>query len=259
MKFNIITVFPELIAHHFNYGVCGAAVKKEIIGLNILNLRDFTTDKHQTVDDKPFSGSDGMLLKYEPLSKAVESLPKSNKSKIISLSPQGRVWSDAKANAYAQDVSEVTFVCGRYAGIDQRFVNKYVDEEISIGDYVISGGEMAAVIVMDSIMRKIPGVLGNKDSSVKDSFAHQLLEAPAFTRPREIDGESAPEAYLSGNHKLIKDLDLALSVLVTHFKRPDLISDTSRVKPAAQFIKKTLSKKEIKVCGLCPEKIEGLL
>lgn len=257
MKFNIVTVFPELISNHFNYGVCGSAIKKEIIGLNILNLRDFTMDKHQTVDDKPFSGSDGMLLKYEPLSKAVESLSDS-KGTVISLSPQGKVWSEGMAQSYAAEKKEITFICGRYAGLDQRFINNYVDEEISIGDYVISGGEMAALVVMDTIMRKVPGVLGNSESAIKDSFSNQLLEAPAFTRPREVSGLSVPEAYLSGNHKLIAGLDNALSILVTFFKRPDLISESHDTKASAQFILKTLSKEEMIICGLCPKKVEDL-
>jgi tRNA (guanine37-N1)-methyltransferase len=242
MRFSVITIFPEMIEAFCRQGVLGQARAKNLLQVHTLNPREFTSDFHKTVDDRPFGGGDGMIMLAEPLEKALRSLgalsleekaqahqagrPLAEK-KVIYLSPQGTVLDDARVGELAE-MEEIILLCGRYGGIDQRIINHYVDEEISIGDYVLSGGELAAGVMIDAVARKIPGVLGHEASAHQDSFSMGLmglLETPSFTRPREYLGEKVPDILLSGNHAQIEAWKKAVSILTTLLKRPDLVLD----------------------------------
>lgn len=233
IKFNIISIFPEMITQALSYGVVGRGIKDKKLSVKTINLRDFANDKYQTVDDKPYGGGDGMLLKPEPMTKAIESLGIKEKNQLIStdktqghkvvyLSPQGSLWTDAKAKKWVKECKELTFICGRYGGLDQRIIDLYIDEEISIGDYVLSGGELPALALVDSISRFIPDLLGHEDSAHEDSFNQGLLEAPQFTRPAIFKSLPVPEVLVSGDHQKIKQYKKDLSISVTQAKRPDL-------------------------------------
>lgn len=259
MKFEFITLFPELISQGMNTGVVGQAVKKEIISYGLTNPRDFTSDVHRTVDDRPYGGGDGMLMLAEPLSQAIETVLRRGPAKVIYTSPQGRQLDQKMVRELSREKS-LLLICGRYGGIDQRLINEYVDEQISIGDYVVSGGELPALVICDSVARQIPGVLGNPSSPIYDSFSESLLEAPQFTRPREFRGQNVPGFFLSGDHRKIEELRQALSVVTTTLHRPDLL----RAKDLSESdfrrslkVLEGLSVSELKACGL--GEIEELL
>lgn len=226
MKFKIITLFPNLIEAMTSEGVVAQAKKKQLIQVESIQPRDFTQDLHKTVDDRPFGGGDGMVMMAEPLMAAIDKAKTmSDRAQVIYLSPQGQPLGQEMVEQLATQ-QELILICGRYAGIDQRIINQRVDLEISLGDYVLSGGELAAAVLIDAVSRRVPGVLGHADSSEEDSFSSRLgglLEAPSFTRPREFLGEQVPEVLLSGNHKKIADWKRQVSVLTTLAKRPDLI------------------------------------
>jgi tRNA (guanine37-N1)-methyltransferase len=222
-SFQVITLFPEMIQATMSAGVFSQAQKNSLLSLSCVNPREFATDLHRTVDDRPFGGGDGMIMLAEPLEKSIVKAKAQNPhAKVIYLSPQGLPLTHAKAKSLSESAG-VILVCGRYGGIDQRVINEFVDEEISIGNYVISGGELAACVLMDAVSRFIPGVLGHHESADKDSFSAGLLEHPNYTRPREYHGQEVPEVLLSGNHKKILEWKKILSFLVTLQKRPDLI------------------------------------
>ncbi len=225
MRFSVITLFPELIEYIFSKGVVGQAHQAQLIQVECVNPRTFTEDVHKTVDDRPFGGGDGMIMLVEPLVQSLNSLI-SPQAKVIYMSPQGVPLTDQKVTELSSE-KQLILICGRYGGIDQRFINEFVDEEISIGDYVLSGGELAAAVLIEAVSRKLPGVLGNQQSSEMDSFSNQRLEEPCFTRPRECLGQSVPEVLLSGNHKKIQDWRSKLRDLVTLKKRPDLLKMNS--------------------------------
>lgn len=233
---DVITLFPEMIEAAVSHGVLHQALKADLLRVNALTPREFTEDRHRTVDDRPFGGGDGMILLAEPLEKtikkAVQAFTESsikaginpaqhNTSRVIYLSPQGQTLTDEKARSLSKE-KHLVLICGRYGGIDQRLINAYVDEEISIGDYVLSGGELGALVVLDALARFIPGVLGHGDSADQDSFAQGLLEHPNFTKPRSYLEQDVPEVLLSGNHALITNWKRQVSALVTLKKRPDL-------------------------------------
>ncbi len=259
MEINIITLFPGFFYSPLKIGILGRAVQSGFLKVHFANLRDFTEDNYQSVDDSPFGGGDGMVMKYEPLKKAVESF--SNK-KIIYLSPQGKKWDYKTARACAEQNENLTFICGRYGGVDQRFINEYVEEEISIGDYVLSGGEPALLVILDSLSRFIKGALGNECSVEEESFEQDhLLEAPQWTRPQEITGYKIPEVILSGHHKNIQNFRYLMSVLVTAVKRPDLL----KLNPAGQkdlpkAIKmiQAFSQEELNACGISAKYLTAL-
>lgn len=220
--FQVITVFPEMIQGIFSQGIVFQALKKGLLQLESITPRSFTEDIHKTVDDRPFGGGDGMILLTEPLEKALNAAKeKRPKARVIYLSPQGSTLTDAKVLALAQN-PDLILLCGRYGGVDQRILNRFVDEEISVGDYVLSGGELAAAVVIDSVARQLPGVLGHADSALKESFRGGALEAPLFTRPQEFEGEKVPEVLLSGHHAKIEAWRRQVGLLVTLQKRPDL-------------------------------------
>lgn len=223
-RFQVLTLFPELIKAGAESGVLGQAQKKSLLSVNTVNPRDYTSDVHKTVDDRPFGGGDGMVMLYEPLKKAFEDLKsKDSTGPLIYLSPQGSLWNDKKARSFAGNPSgSMTLLCGRYAGVDQRFISEFVDEEISIGDYILSGGELAALCVIDSVARFIPGVLGNQASPHQESLANGLLECPQLTRPRDLPGFQVPEVLTGGNHALIEEFRFDVSLVRTYFLRPDL-------------------------------------
>ncbi|WP_413561457.1 tRNA (guanosine(37)-N1)-methyltransferase TrmD [Bdellovibrio sp. HCB209] len=220
LKIDVITLFPEMIQNAVSYGVLGQALKSDRLNVQAHTPREFTSDRHKTVDDRPFGGGDGMIMLAETLEKTIQKVKHKN-SRVIYLSPQGEVLTDEKARSLANE-EHLVLICGRYGGIDQRIINSHVDEEISIGDYVLSGGELGALVVVDALSRFIPGVLGHNESADKDSFSAGLLEHPNFTRPREYLGEEVPAVLLGGNHKLIGEWKNKVSALVTLVKRPDL-------------------------------------
>ncbi len=253
LRFNIIGIFNNLIENYFSQGVVGRAVEQQLLSIDYINLRDFTSDVHQSVDDKPFGGSDGMLMSYQPLEKALNSV---GSSKVIYLSPRGRVFNAEMAKKWSQCKTPITLISGRYAGVDERLIQNRVDEEVSIGDFVLSGGEIAAMAVIDSVARFVPGVLGSKNSSEKDSFSNILLEGPQFTRPQSVAGLNVPEVLTSGHHLKIEEFNQALSVLTTLKLRPDLIKlallnktiTKQNVESAFNYLE-TLNEIEQQACG----------
>ena len=225
MTFHIITIFPEFFQSPFRYGVVGRAVEAGIVRLTVHNLRDWTHDRHQTVDDRPFGGGEGMLLKPEPLFDAVEQiLPERNPSKrVILLSAQGRRFDQAAARRLAA-CDEIVLICGRYEGVDERVAEHLADEELSIGDYVLSGGELAAAVVIDATARLAPGVLGNGDSALFESFSQEsMLDCPQYTRPADFRGWRIPETLLGGNHEEIRRWRRQAALEKTARLRPDLL------------------------------------
>lgn len=264
MHFNVITLFPKMIEDALKYGVVGQAYSSQKITLKTLNPRAFTKDKHHTVDDRPFGGGDGMVMLYEPLKQTIESLGHSAGLRVC-LSAHGERWSDSKARVWAQKKSNVTLICGRYGGFDQRFINEFIDAEISIGDYILSGGELAALVIIDSVARMRPEVLGNAESIENESFsADGLLESSLFTRPQfqqmqplsKDDNASSllpsvPKVFISGDHKRIQAARRMISLLITAQKRPDLITRAHQLEiKKSQELLKEFSDEELAVCGL---------
>jgi tRNA (guanine37-N1)-methyltransferase len=228
MRLGIISIFPEMFQALTDYGVSGRAVGNGMVDVTAWNPREFTTDRHQTVDDRPYGGGPGMLMKVGPLKQAIAAAKAKNgsNSKVIYLSPQGQTLTQQKAQELANEESLI-FIAGRYEGIDERLIEAHVDEEISIGDYVLSGGELAAMVVMDSIIRLVPEVLGHDLSAVEDSFVNGLLDCPHYTRPENIDGHVVPDILLGGNHEKIKRWRLKQALGRTWQRRPDLIAKKS--------------------------------
>lgn len=222
MKFGVITLFPEMFTALTDQGVVGKAFSDQL-SIQFFNPRDFTGDKYRTVDDRPFGGGPGMLMMAEPLARAVEAakleLPT---AKVVFMSPQGEVFNQKKAEALSKTES-VILVCGRYEGIDQRFIDTFIDMELSIGDFVLSGGEVPAMAVMDAVARLMPGVLGHADSAVQDSFNNGRLDHPHYTRPEEWRGQKVPDVLLSGHHKNIEKWRAEKALEATQKRRPDLL------------------------------------
>ncbi len=225
MRIAVISIFPEMLRAITDFGVTRRAVKNGLIEIHCINPRDFAYDRHQKVDERPFGGGPGMLMMVQPLRdailKAKELLPEAS---VIYLSPQGRVFSHGAAVEMAGR-REIIFLCGRYEGIDERVIESLVDEEWSIGDYVLSGGELAAMVMIDAVSRMIPGVLGDQESAAEDSFVRGLLDYPQYTRPEEIDGMRVPEVLLSGNHQEIRKWRLGMSLARTYERRPDILKN----------------------------------
>ncbi len=224
MWLGIVSLFPGMFDAVTEYGVTGRAVKKELLQLEFWNPRDFATDKHHTVDDRPYGGGPGMLMKVEPLRDAILAAKAAagSDAKVIYMSPQGRPL-DQQGVLELSSRERMVIIAGRYEGIDERVVETLVDEEWSIGDYVLSGGELAALTLIDSVSRMVPGVLGHEDSAEEDSFASGLLDCPHYTRPEEIDGQVVPDVLLSGNHAAIRRWRLQQSLGRTWLRRPDLL------------------------------------
>ncbi len=224
MKFGIVTLFPEMI-DSLKFGITGRALKQKLIEIDCWNPRDYTANKHRTVDDRTYGGGPGMLMKVEPLTKAIDAAKHEIPGKVVYLSPQGRVFNQKAACEMAKREA-IIFVAGRYEGIDERVIESHVDEEWSIGDYVLSGGELATMVIIDSIVRLLPGALGHEDSADQDSFMdHGLLDFPQYTRPEEFNGTKVPDVLLKGNHKTIEEWRLKQALGRTWQRRPDLLAD----------------------------------
>ena len=241
MNFNILTIFPDLF-DTLDHGVIGKAKNNGSFSINLHDIRKHAVNKHGQIDGKPYGGGEGMLMMPQPLKKSLEDIPKNKIGKVIYLSPQGKPLNNIKAKELSTEKS-ITFICGRYEGIDQRFIDKYVDEEISIGDFIISGGELAALCSIDAIVRHIPGVLGNEDSSESDTFSNGLLKGPQYSRPENFEDLEVPSILLSGDHKKIEDWKELKSLEATISIKPELLNDVKLTKKQRKLLEDLLSQR----------------
>ncbi len=221
MKIDILTLFPEMF-EPLKASILGRALEKNIFELNLIDIRSFSLDKHKKVDDYIFGGGDGMLMTPQPLYDAIMSV-KTDKSYCVYMSPKGTVLTQNKVKAIANDVEHLIIVCGHYEGIDQRIIDLCIDEQVSIGDYVLTGGELPAMVLADAVLRYVPNVLHSDTSVVDESFSDKLLEYPQYTRPREFMGLSVPEVLINGNHKEIEKWKSEQKISETKKFRPDLL------------------------------------
>lgn len=229
MRFDIITIFPEIFRGVFEFGIIRRAVEANLLELHIHDLRDFTFDRHHQVDDRPFGGGAGMVMKPEPLFRAVEALThKAEETRVVLMSPQGKPFNQQMAKEFAE-VPRLLLICGRYEGIDERVVENLVTDEVSIGDYVLSGGEIPAMVIVDAVTRLLPGALGCGESAEQDSFSNGLLDYPHYTRPADYRGLKVPEVLLSGHHAEIDKWRRERATEKTRKNRPDLLAE--RAKP----------------------------
>ena len=230
MWIGVVTLFPEMFQAVSGSGITRRAVEKGILELEFWNPRDYTSDKHRTVDDKPYGGGPGMLMKVEPLDKAINAAKTASehKCKVIYLSPQGQRLDQKKLSELANEEALI-LVAGRYEGIDERLIDSVIDEELSVGDYVLSGGELPAMVLIDGVTRLQAGAVGDAESVIADSFVDGLLDYPQYTRPEEVAGASVPEVLLSGNHKEIARWRLKQALGRTFERRPDLINDLTEI------------------------------
>lgn len=224
MHVSVISIFPEMFAAISEYGITSRAVKQGLLELRCWNPRDFTDDRHQTVDDRPFGGGPGMVMKIQPLECALAAARQvaGEGAKVIYLSPQGQTLKQASVRELVREQSLI-LIAGRYEGIDERFIETHVDEEWSIGDYVLSGGELPAMVLIDAVTRLLPGALGHADSAEEDSFTDGLLDCPHYTRPEVYEGKRVPDVLLSGNHEHIRRWRLMQSLGRTQERRADLL------------------------------------
>jgi tRNA (guanine37-N1)-methyltransferase len=225
MKIDVLTLFPEMFTGVFGQSILQKAAEKSAVHYNVVNFRDYANNKHNSVDDYPYGGGAGMVLKPQPIFDAVAALKEnadSKKTKVILLCPQGERYDQRKAEELAKE-EHLIFICGHYEGYDERIREHVVTDEISIGDYVLTGGELGAMVVIDSVVRLLPEVLGNQESHMKDSFSTGLLEHPHYTRPADFRGMKVPEILLSGNHKLIEEWRNKEALRRTLLRRPDLL------------------------------------
>jgi tRNA (guanine37-N1)-methyltransferase len=230
LRFDIITIFPEFFSEVIDCGILRRARNAGLVDVKAHDLRQWTTDKHHVVDDRPFGGGDGMILKPEPIFAGVEALTGASRkedlpanTRVVLLSAQGRVFSQPLAQDLSKNATHVVLLCGRYEGVDERVADALVTDEISIGDYVLSGGEPAAVVVVDSVVRLLPGALGSETSALYESFSEDLLDHPQYTRPPEFRGMKVPEVLLSGNHAEIERWRKEAAITKTRRNRPDLL------------------------------------
>lgn len=237
MHFGVITLFPEMLAAITQYGVTSRACKQGLITVDSWNPRDYTVDRHHTVDDRPYGGGPGMVMMIEPLRQAIHQAKQAlgETTKVVYLSPQGKPFTQAMAKEYSKQ-SSLVLLAGRYEGIDQRLIDNEVDEEVSIGDFVVSGGELPAMLMIDTIARCIPSVLGHQQSAVEDSFTDGLLDHPHYTRPEADRSGRVPEILLSGDHEAIRRWRLQESLGQTWLKRPDLLTTRQLSKEEASLL-----------------------
>lgn len=224
MRVDVVTLFPRMFEILKEDGITGRAVKAGLLRLDVWNPRDFTHNNYRSVDDKPYGGGPGMVMLYQPLRDAIHAArcEHNGNSRVLYLSPQGRRFNQAVASELVDEFNNIVLVAGRYEGVDERVIDSEIDEELSIGDYVLSGGELAAMVVIDAITRLIPGALGHEESALQDTFDGGLLEFPQYTRPEEIDGQHVPAVLLSGDHKAILRWRRKQALGRTWQKRPDL-------------------------------------
>ncbi|RUO79044.1 tRNA (guanosine(37)-N1)-methyltransferase TrmD [Pseudidiomarina taiwanensis] len=237
LKVNVITLFPEMLQAITEVGVTGRAVRDGLIEIDAINPRDFTHDKHRTVDDRPYGGGPGMLMMVQPLTDAIAAAKQQlgPQAKVIYMSPQGRKLDQQGVAELAQS-ENLIILAGRYEGIDERVINAHVDAEWSIGDYVLSGGELPAMVLLDAVARLIPGVLGHSESAAEDSFANGLLDCPHYTRPEVLDGEVVPAVLLSGNHAKIKRWRMKQALGRTWLRRPDMLNNLALTDEQQQLL-----------------------
>jgi tRNA (guanine37-N1)-methyltransferase len=242
MRFDVVTLFPEMFEALTQYGVTRRAAEQGKFQLQTWNPRDFTTDNYRTIDDRPYGGGPGMVMLAEPLAKAISAAKAAQaqngakKSRVIHLSPQGRTLSHEVVMELLARDEGLILLASRYEGVDERLLRSQVDEELSIGDYVLSGGELAAMVVMDSVVRQIPGVLGDDASAQQDSFVEGLLDCPHYTRPEVYNGEAVPDVLMSGHHAEIEKWRLKQSLGRTAERRPDLLADRQLTKQEARLL-----------------------
>ncbi|MCY4046236.1 MAG: tRNA (guanosine(37)-N1)-methyltransferase TrmD [Cellvibrionales bacterium] len=238
MKFAVVTIFPEMFRAITDEGVVAKAIDRQLLSVDTVNPRIFAKDKHRTVDDRPYGGGPGMVMMTEPVSDAIyhAKAQVGGQAKVVYVSPQGKPLTQAKAKQLAQ-LESIVIIAGRYEGIDQRLIDTEVDEEISIGDFIVSGGELPAMIVIDAVARCLPDVLGHKDSAEQDSFSNGLLDCPHYTRPFEYKGVTVPDVLLSGNHQAIAEWRLMQSLGQTWIKRPELLERIELTDEQAQLLK----------------------
>jgi len=242
MRYDVLTLFPEMISAYLQEGILARAVKGGLIRVEITDIRDYARGPHRTADDRPFGGGDGMVMKPGPLYRALESVPRTGERSLVMLmTPQGEPFTQRMAWELSE-AEQLILVCGRYEGVDERIRKLAIDRELSVGDYVLSGGELGALIVMDAVSRLIPGVLGGERSNKEDSFEDGLLEYPQYTRPRIFQGEEVPEVLLSGNHEKIRLWRRSQSLKRTLEKRPDMLR-TASLSPEDEKILEKLDKK----------------
>lgn len=238
MHFDILTIFPDFFSSPLQEGILRRAIEAGKIKVAIHNIRDFATDRHQMTDDRPFGGGEGMVMKPEPMAKCLQSVVAGSDSvPVILLSPKGQRFNQRIAERLALR-ERLAFICGRYEGVDERFLDKYVDEEISIGDYVLTGGELPALVLMDAISRLLPGILGCDDSAANDTFSCGLLKHGQYTRPRVFEGVSVPDVLLSGDHAAIARYRFVESVKLTLERRPELFANVQFTAVERQILKK---------------------
>jgi tRNA (guanine37-N1)-methyltransferase len=245
MDFRIVTLFPEMIATGTSFGVCGGAIRRGLVGLGAIDPRDFADDMRRTVDDRPYGGGPGMVLKVEPCRAAIRSaragLPAG--SPVVFLSPQGRRFDHSVAREFSE-LPGMVIVAGRYEGFDERLIDAEGDDEVSIGDFVLSGGEIAAIAIVDAVVRLLPEVLGDAASAEQDSFVDNLLDFPHFTRPEAVDGVLVPSVLTAGNHEEIRRWRLKQALGRTYLRRPDLLENRRLTSEERQLLQEYLAEQE---------------
>ena len=239
-KFDVVTLFSEMFDAVTKHGITSRALQQNIYEVQYWNPRDFTADNHKTVDDRPYGGGPGMVMLIEPLEKAINSAKSAQAARnierwVVHLSPAGKPLTHQKVMQLSK-MQGLILLASRYEGVDQRLINCHVDEEISIGDYVLSGGELPAMVLMDAIIRQLPGSLGDSDSAIEDSFVNGLLDCPHYTRPEVYNGEKVPEVLMSGNHAKIKQWRLKMALQRTRDLRPDLLVERPLTKEEARLL-----------------------
>jgi tRNA (guanine37-N1)-methyltransferase len=240
MQVEVISLFPEMFDALRQHGITSRALNRELYQLQVINPRVFTSDNHKTVDDRPYGGGPGMVMLAEPLAKAIAEakqrlVAKSVQPHVVHMSPRGKPLTHEKVMQLSQ-LKGLVILASRYEGVDQRLLDTQVDEEISIGDYVLSGGELPAMVLLDAVIRQLPGALGDADSAVEDSFVNGLLDYPHYTRPEQYEDLKVPEVLMSGNHAKIREWRLKQSLALTRAKRPDLLAARSLTKEEARLL-----------------------
>ncbi len=244
MKIDILTLFPKMFEGVFNESILKRAQERALVQINLINFRDFSLDKHKKVDDYPYGGGAGMVLTPQPIFDAVESVVNESRAnpRILLMSPQGERFTQKKAEELAKE-DHLVLICGHYEGFDERIREHLATDELSIGDYVLTGGELASMVIVDSVVRLIPGLLGNEKSRQDDSFSTGLLEYPQYTRPYDFRGYQVPDVLLSGDHQKIEEWRRQESLRRTFERRPDLLADASLTEKDLQFLEKLKQEK----------------
>ena len=240
MNINILTIFPEIF-NVLESVVVSKPIKNKLLSIQALDIRKNSVNKHNHVDSKPYGGGEGMVMMAEPIVKTLKEIDKKKRGRVIFMSPQGKTLNQQKIISLSK-LKNITLICGRYEGIDQRIIDKYVDEEISIGDFILSGGEFAAICLVDAISRYLPGTLGNKHSYLNDTFSNGLLKGDVFTKPEIFESMKVPDVLLSGNHKKIETWRSEISFIRTLMKRPDLLDGIKLTKKQKKLLEEWTSK-----------------